>query len=204
MTHGLKLIIHEFHSITKWIKIKIMSEEFDFQIIANLLAGKGEGRKKLELLENFLRENHLTYQKTVIDSPTPISKIPKDGKLKIQKGVICIGGDGTISETVGYVINNGIEVPIAVIPTGTANIIASTLNLCPEGNAFDFLLANNTKKIDIGIAEYLNEKYYFILGIGFGFEENFLRLTKEKLKSRVGILSYIFAALAELFSLKKM
>jgi len=181
-----------------------MNGEFDFQIIANLLAGKGEGKKKLELLKNFLKENRCTYEVTVIDTPTPISKIPKDDKFKIQKGVICIGGDGTVSETVGYVVNNGIKVPIAVIATGTANIIAGTLDLCPKEDSFDFLLADKTRKIDIGVAEFLNEKNYFLLGVGFGFEENFLRLTKEKLKSKVGILSYIFAALAELFSLKKI
>lgn len=179
-------------------------EEYDFQIIANLLSGKGEAKNELEKLENFLKNNGQSYRVTSIDAPTAISKIPEDGKTKIIKGVICIGGDGTVSETVGYVLNNKIEIPIAVIPTGTANIIAATLKLGLKNDGFDFLLRSNTKEIDVGVAEYPDEKDYFLLGMGLGFEENFLRLTKEKFKKRLGVFSYVFAALSELLSLKKI
>jgi len=185
--------------------MKVMAqEEYDFQIIANLMAGKGEAGKELERIKNFLENNGQSYRVTAIDTPTPISKIPEDGRIKIKKGVICIGGDGTVSETVGYVLNNKIKVPIALIPTGTANIIAATLGLELKKDSFDFLLKNKLIEVDIGVAEYQNEKDYFLLGLGLGFEENFLRLTKEKFKSKIGIFSYIFAAASELLSLKKI
>ena len=179
-------------------------EEYDFQIIANLMAGRGEAGKELERIKNFLENNGQSYRVTAIDTPTPISKIPEDGRIKIKKGVICIGGDGTVSETVGYILNNKIEAPIALIPTGTANIIAATLKLELKRDNFGFLLRNEIKEIDIGVAEYQDEKDYFLLGLGLGFEENFLRLTKEKFKSKLGAFSYIFAALSELLSLKKI
>ncbi len=182
----------------------MIQEEYDFQIIANLMAGRGEARKELERLKIFLESNGQTYRVTAIETPTLISKIPEDGRTKIKKGVICIGGDGTVSETVGYILNNKIEVPLAILPTGTANIIVATLGLELKKNNFDFLLRSGTKEIDIGVAEYQNEKNYFILGLGLGFEENFLRLTKEKFKSKIGIFSYIFAATSELLSLKKI
>ncbi|MGB9637430.1 MAG: diacylglycerol/lipid kinase family protein, partial [Microgenomates group bacterium] len=180
------------------------AEEYDFQIIANLLAGKGEAKDKLEKLKNYLESQQQKYRVMVIETPTPISKIPEDGRIKIKKGVVCIGGDGTLSETVGYVLNNKIDVPIALIPTGTANIAAATLGLELEKNDFKFLLEGKVKEIDIGVAEYQNEKDYFVLGLGLGFEENFLRLTKERLKAKMGIFSYIFAAISELLSLKRI
>lgn len=184
--------------------LKLMQEEYDFQIIANLLAGKGEAKVKLEKLKDFLSKNDLSFRSLEITKPTPISQIPQDGRIKIKKGVICLGGDGTVSETVGYVLNNKIEVPIALIPTGTANIIASTLRLIISLDNFNFLLENKIKTIDIGVAEFKNEKDYFILGLGLGFEEKFLKITKEKLKSKLGIFSYILSALSELLSLKKI
>jgi diacylglycerol kinase family enzyme len=184
--------------------------EYDFQIIANLMAGKGESKPLLEKLTRFLEENKQTFRVLTIDKPTPISKLPSDGKVKIKKGVICLGGDGTVSETVGYVLNHKLNVPIALIPTGTANIIATTLGL-ENRNSFDFLRQNRFKTVDVGVAEYENEKNYFLLGLGLGFEEKFLKLTKEKFKSQIGIFSsklgvfsYIFAALSELLSLKKI
>jgi len=184
--------------------------EYDFQIIANLLAGKGSAKQILEDLKNFLGQNGQTFRVLTVEQPTPISKLPADGKIKIKKGVICLGGDGTVSETVGYVLNHKMGVPIALIPTGTANIIAATLGL-EKKDGFNFLLENHLKTVDVGVAEYENEKDYFLLGLGLGFEEKFLKLTKEKFKSHIGIFSsklgvfsYIFAALSELLSLKQI
>jgi len=178
-------------------------EEFDFQIIANLLAGDGETEEKLLKLKGFLSSRNQTYRVYVVDKPTQISKIPAGGEIKIKKAVVCLGGDGTISETVGYVLNHEIDSPIAVIPTGTANIVANTLGIENEKN-FAFLLNKKEITVDIGVAEYAQEKIFFILGLGLGFEENFLKLSKEKFKAAIGIFSYIFAALSELFSLKKI
>lgn len=179
-------------------------EEYDFQIIANLMAGKGLSKQTLEKLKQFLQKHNLSFNSLEISQPTPISQIPNDGRARIKRGVICIGGDGTVSETVGYVLNNKIEVPISLIPTGTANIIASTLGMESKESNFNFLLEKNIKEIDIGVADYEDEKNYFLLGLGLGFEENFLRLTKEKFKSKFGVFSYILAALSELLSLKKI
>lgn len=175
---------------------------YDFQIIANLLSGNGAAEQALKRLKVFLNKNNLTYRSLEITKPTPISQIPEDGQTHIKKGVICLGGDGTVSETVGYVLNNRIDKPIAIIPTGTANIIASTLKLNTKASSFDYLTQGTTRHVDIGVADYGQEKDYFILGLGLGFEENFLRLTKEKLKKKMGVFSYILAALSELLSLK--
>ncbi len=175
--------------------------EFDFQIIVNLMSGKGSAGEVLERLKEFLDGNKQTYRVLTIDRPTPISKIPEDGRVLIKKAVICLGGDGTVSETVGYVLNHQIEKPIALIPTGTANIIASTLGVSGQSENFHFLLEDNLRKVDVGVADFGGEKNYFLLGLGLGFEEKFLRLAKEKSKARFGVLSYILAALSELISL---
>lgn len=178
--------------------------EYDYQIIANLLAGKGEARQKLEALEAFLKNAGQSYRVLAIDKPTPISLLPADGRTRIKKAVVCLGGDGTISETVGYILNHGIKAPLAVVPTGTANIIATTLGI-NKYSGFDFLLAGRTGQLDIGIAEYANnEKHFFLLGFGLGFEEKFLKLAKDKLKSKFGMFTYFLAALTELLSLKKL
>lgn len=176
--------------------------EYDFQIIANLMAGHGEARFKLDKLKVFLDHNQATYRVLAIEKPTPISLLPVDGRTRIKKAVICLGGDGTISETVGYIMNHGIKAPLAVIPTGTANIIATTLGI-NKSSDFDFLLTDKTGQLDIGVAQYANnEIHFFLLGFGLGFEEKFLKLAKDKLKSKFGVLTYLLAALTELLSLK--
>lgn len=175
----------------------------DFQIIANLMAGKGDAKKILTDLKLFLKNHDQTYDVLAIEKPTPISLLPGHN-LKIAKGVICVGGDGTISESVGYMINKKLDLPLAVIPTGTANIIASSFGLSGSVLDFNFLLNNNYKDVNVGAAEYGDKKDFFLLGFGLGFEEKFLKMTKEKLKSRLGAFSYILSAFAELISMEKI
>lgn len=177
-------------------------EQVDFQIVANFMAGKGSAKQILSDLELFLKENDKTFSVLTIDQPTPISKLPNHHQ--INEGLVCIGGDGTVSESVGYIMNHNLKIPLAIIPTGTANFIADAFDLGNRRSDFNFLLDKKLKKIDIGVADFGKEKDYLLLGFGLGFEEKFLKIAKEKVKSRLGIFSYIFAALAELLSLKRL
>lgn len=181
-----------------------MNKSYDFQIITNLMSGKGSAKQTLEKLKSYLKNNSKTFAVLAIEKPTPISKLPHGG-YRIKEGVICIGGDGTVAETIGYILNNKLKLPLAIIPTGTANFIADSFGIVNYKNDFYFLLRKNLKTVDIGSAKYSPEvRYYFMLGVGIGFEEKFLKITKEKLKSRLGIISYVLVALSELFSLKKI
>ncbi|MCL5090582.1 MAG: acylglycerol kinase family protein [Patescibacteria group bacterium] len=119
----------------------------DFQIIANLMSGDGSARKILEELKFFLQKQNQIFNVLEITKPTPISKLPQDGHQKIKKAVVCLGGDGTVSETVGYILNHQVEAPLAIIPTGTANIIASSLGLLSDKKDFNFLLNKKTKEV---------------------------------------------------------
>lgn len=180
-----------------------MLKSVDFQIIANLMAGKKETDHILESLKRFLDKNNKSYDVLAIDHPMPISKLPK-GDIKVKEAVVCLGGDGTVSETVDFMLNNKLDLPLAIIPTGTANFIAKAFDIADHNMDFDFLLQKNIKKIDIGQVEYGETKDYFLLGFGLGFEEKFLKLTKDRFKNKLGIFSYILAAFAELLSLRKI
>ncbi len=180
-----------------------MSKHVDFQIIANLMAGKKETDHILESLKRFLDNNDKSYDVLAIDHPMPISKLP-EGDIKIEEAIVCLGGDGTVSETVDFMLNNKLDLPLAIIPTGTANFIAKAFDIADHSSDFDFLLRKNIKKIDIGQVEYGETKDYFLLGLGLGFEEKFLLMTKDRFKSKLGIFSYIFAAFAELLALRKI
>lgn len=178
-------------------------EIYDYQIIANLLSGKGLSKIKLEELEKFLDKKGLSYRTLSIAKQTPISLIPTDGEVEIKKGVICLGGDGTVSETIEYLIRRKIKVPISIIPTGTANFIASAIGVCTR-ISYDKLLEGEVKKFDLGVCQAKDKTHYFLIGIGLGFEQKFLELAKEKSKKLFGIISYCLAAFWELFKLKPL
>jgi len=173
---------------------------YDYQIIANFLAGRGLAKQKLEKIKFFLESNNKTYRVLKIIKPTPISLIPSDGKTQITKGVICIGGDGTISETMGYLAKRKIDLPIFLIPTGTANFIAENIGV-KINVSNNVLLKGVIRKYDLGVYEDAERKDFFLIGIGFGFEQRFLEMAKQYQKKFLGKLTYYLFATVELFRL---
>jgi len=177
-------------------------EIFDYQIIANLTSGDGKIEKKLEEVKLFLENHQLSYRLIKIESYFPIDDIFEKEKFVIKKGVICLGGDGTVSSAISYMLNNQIEAPIGIVPVGTANFIASYLKLDCDCRNFDCFLKERVKFFDVGVAEFGKHREYFILGLGLGFERDLLHLP-QKLKKKVGIFSYILNAISKLVSLEK-
>lgn len=94
-----------------------------------------------------------------------------------QADVIFVaGGDGTVQKFAECMLEakEGIkQVPVQVLPYGTANNIATTLGIkVPEGE----MTAQNTKTgFDIGIVEGVEEAGFFIEGIGCGIFPKLVR-----------------------------
>ena len=69
------------------------------------------------------------------------------------------GGDGSINILINSLMENGLNnVPIGIIPSGTANDFASFLKLpLDAGECCDVICANSAKPVDIG---RINDKYF--------------------------------------------
>ncbi|MES2605776.1 MAG: YegS/Rv2252/BmrU family lipid kinase, partial [Pseudomonadota bacterium] len=102
--------------------------------------------------------------------------------------VIVGGGDGTISSTAQALYEN--KLPLAILPLGTANDLARSLGIPSNlDKAFDLIVANNRRWIDLGV---VNGHHFFnACHIGLG-----VRITHEltpELKKKWGVLSYLKA-----------
>jgi diacylglycerol kinase (ATP) len=89
--------------------------------------------------------------------------------------VVLAGGDGTVRKIAKYLLKENL--PIGLLPMGTANNIAKTLNL-PEDRSEIINSWNNatTKVFDVGKVYGLGKRRFFLEGIGYGV---FPRLMKE-------------------------
>jgi diacylglycerol kinase family enzyme len=66
--------------------------------------------------------------------------------------IVVAGGDGTVREIASALV--GTEVPLAIVPLGTFNNLALSLNLpCNPQAACDLIEAGFTRRIDVGVAE---------------------------------------------------
>jgi len=102
--------------------------------------------------------------------------------------IVIAGGDGTIRKTIMKLLNKKLKYkrPIALLPFGTANNIASSLNI-PEDNTRNISswADYHLKKFDVGQVTGLQQTFYFIESFGFGI---FPRLMKTLKKMDTGFV----------------
>ena len=122
--------------------------------------------------------------------------------------IIACGGDGTLNEIVNGLAahQNGHRVPLALLPGGTANILAKELDLpWSIPRAAEKLVHGMVKEIALGLATPLDQpekKKYFLSVAGAGPDGMIVYSVSLGLKSRVGILAYWWEGLREVFRYK--
>ena len=110
--------------------------------------------------------------------------------------VIVAGGDGTV-RAVAEALRDS-NVPIALIPSGTGNLLARNLELPVNSleQAVDIAFTGNNRAIDLGIAEIVRadghtETHAFLVMAGLGLDAKMIKNTNSKLKKAVGWLAYV-------------
>jgi diacylglycerol kinase (ATP) len=102
--------------------------------------------------------------------------------------VIVGGGDGTVSEVAKGLVNA--PIPLGIVPIGTYNNIARSLNLpmtLPE--ACQVLARGEIKSVDIGLA---NDEHYFFEAGGVGLDATLFPLGEEIKGGRWGRMFQAF------------
>lgn len=105
------------------------------------------------------------------------------------------GGDGTIME-VSRAIQGG-EIPMAILPGGTANLMSLELGIPKDLTQAAQIMVDPRsviRRIDMGQAG----EQLFMLRVGMGFEGEKIKLADRELKDRWGILAYSIAGLKAL------
>src|SRR5204862_6210891 len=115
------------------------------------------------------------------------------------------GGDGTLNEVInGLAANqNGHRVPLALLPGGTANILAKELDLPWDiPSAAEKLVRGMVKEIALGLATPLEQpekKKYFLSVGGAGPDGMIVYSLDLDLKAHLGILAYWWQGAREVF-----
>lgn len=117
--------------------------------------------------------------------------------------VIAAGGDGTINE-----VMNGMafsEVPVAVIPLGTTNVLAREIYRDRSlDTILEYIVSGKPKQVSLGqITCYsagIQVSRYFCLMAGIGFDGQTVRDVNLLLKKRTGPGAYVLSGLRTLLS----
>ncbi len=113
--------------------------------------------------------------------------------------LIVAGGDGTINEVAQAVV--GSATALAILPSGTANVLAKELRLPRQPEELAKLIATGrTRNISVGRASKPDGGWsrYFILMAGIGLDATIIETVNPIQKKRWGLGSYIAAGLKTL------
>lgn len=109
--------------------------------------------------------------------------------------VIVVGGDGTIMEAMNALI--GSDIPIAIVPSGTGNLLALNLGIPRDvAHSLDIALTGEPRPLDLVEVDG-GKKYFAIMG-GVGYDARIMEETPREVKQKVGRLAYIWTALKNL------
>jgi len=113
--------------------------------------------------------------------------------------VIVAGGDGTINEAIQGLA--GTHARLAIIPRGTANVLARELNLpLDDEQATAVVARGNARRIHLGLAteETTKTSRLFVLMAGIGLDASVVQRTHPRLKKRIGKGAFWLSGLSHL------
>ncbi len=112
--------------------------------------------------------------------------------------VIAAGGDGTVRAVAEILDSTG--VPLALLPSGTGNLLARNLNLTLENmeSSLHVAFAGEDRAVDLGViqirrADNSTTRHAFVVMAGLGLDAKMLANTDDELKKRIGWLAYLKA-----------
>lgn len=115
--------------------------------------------------------------------------------------VLIAGGDGTVNYVVNLLMKHGIDVPIALIPAGTANDFAKMLDTPTDiAKACRKILGGTIRNIDLGLVNGV----YFVNVFSCGLFTDVSQKTPTVLKNTFGKLAYYFSGINELPNFRRM
>lgn len=107
--------------------------------------------------------------------------------------IIVAGGDGTLNAAAQGLLQSGL--PLGIIPMGTANDLARTLELPADLDAcVDVIARGRQRRIDVGL---VNERPFFNVA-SIGLSTTLAKELTYETKRRLGRLGYAFAAMKSL------
>lgn len=110
-------------------------------------------------------------------------------------GIFVAGGDGSVNRVVNAMMQQGIDLPLGVIPSGTANDFAMHLGLPQDQvEAIEVLAEMKVGQVDIGRA---NEAYFVNVCCG-GLFANISQNIDVDLKNTLGKLAYYIKGIGQL------
>lgn len=169
------------------------------KFIYNPNSGEKKILNMLDDIINTYQENEYEIIPYRLSNKEPIEKA-FIGLDETYNHLLIAGGDGTIDLILNAMKLFNIDIPIGILPTGTANDFANALGIPYNAkDAINKIIKSNPKKIDIG---KINDKYFINVASAGMFTDVSQRINQE-LKNYIGKVSYYIKGIEEALYMRK-
>ncbi|MGB7444459.1 MAG: YegS/Rv2252/BmrU family lipid kinase [Coleofasciculaceae cyanobacterium] len=166
-------------------------------LIFNPVAGQGNPDQALEQIRKIL-EIDIELDIRLTTEVKDAGQLTKEALEHGAEAIIASGGDGTLSSAATALV--GTNVPLGVIPRGTANAFAAALGIPNQIEAAcRTILARNIKSVDTARC---NGKPMVLIA-GIGLEADMVENASREAKNRWGILAYVMSGIQQLRELEQ-
>lgn len=171
------------------------------KFIYNPHSGDKSILKKLDLIIEMYQEKGLIIEFYRIEQQKDVENAFKDFNPNRFSHVLIAGGDGTVDSVINAMYRLNIKLPIAILPTGTANDFAKFLGIPTDiEEACKNILSSIVKTVDIA---KINDRY-FVNVASTGLFAEVSQKTDINLKNTIGKLAYYIKGIEELPNFKKI
>ncbi|MDE5695052.1 MAG: YegS/Rv2252/BmrU family lipid kinase [Alistipes sp.] len=156
-------------------------------------SGKGRIRRNVGRICDIFREGGYD----ILPLPVDFDANPFDGREQIDLMVVA-GGDGTVNFVVNAMKQKGLDIPLGIIPAGTANDFAGALGMSGKPlQAARQIAFGSIDRVDCG---RVNDQY-FVNVLSFGIFTTTSQHTSNASKHLIGKLAYLIEGVKEFRSL---
>jgi diacylglycerol kinase (ATP) len=164
-----------------------------YLIVLNPTAGALDPGRLRRMLGGAFAHRQLPFDLVQTERAKHAEEIAREGAELGYRAVVAVGGDGTLAEVVTGLA--GSDVPLGIIPQGTANQVALNLGISDNvERAVDIIAGGHTQPMDLG---RLDDGSYFALIAGAGWDARVMALATREMKDRWGFGAYLYAGIRE-------
>ncbi len=166
-------------------------------VIINPAAGSEE--PVLFKMNSFFQQHDIDYGVSVTTREKSALELARQALENDVDAIVGYGGDGTMMGIANAL--HGTNVPLLIVPGGTANVLSQELYIPPTiAKALTLLLPDYgyVEKIDMG--QYKDS--YFLTNMGVGIPAQWIKEANRELKNKYGLLAYVIGGVKATFKAK--
>lgn len=160
------------------------------QVVVN--PGSGQPKPILHTLNQVFRSSGIRWEISLTQASGDAERFAREAVEAGVDVVAAFGGDGTVMEVARGVM--GGDVPMAILPGGTANLMSVELGV-PKDLAEAAEIAAREDSPIIGIDVGKIGDTFFLLRVGLGIAAQKVEIADREMKDKYGLMAYSIAAL---------